>query len=582
MADSSYVAWDGNKYGGEPPEGWYLAADARWWPQGYAPSPEQIESASVSSPGSSSSLEETPAADENSGAEVSVVESSPVSGVNSLTGSDVSDGSDAVVVPDVSVPDVSVPDVSVPDVAVPDVSVPDVGVSDVSVPDVGVPDVSVPDVAVSDVSVPDVSVPDVGVPDVSVPDVNVPDVAVPDVSVPDVAVPDVNVPDVSVPDVAVPDVNVPDVSVPDVAVPDVSVPDVAVPDVSAPDVSVPNVPDVGLPGAVASPSVDVPDVNVPQVDISEGGVSPLEGPAGTVSDLAQPSKSDFGGLGSLGSEPKQPEVDVTNLGATNTPVSPAGSPGNFGSQAPQASVNPSVGGSTQGHGVAFPAATSQPDPVKLPASSEPDGQIGSTDSFTAYSKATETPKKSRKFLWIGLLAIILLAVLAAVAWFVLGSQDDDESAAPEIDQTSENTGSFNKPQEFNEALNIFYDDNTTAVTYRWMVQVVGAGSEVPEIEADSGQTLTAATVKVEYQEGDEGITLDRLMFSSIGSDLTSSEIDQDCTSKLDDGVDLTQSLSPGDTIEGQFCWAVPEDLANDQVLAVSSPEAVGAIYFELK
>ncbi len=514
MADSSYVAWDGNKYGGEPPEGWYLAADARWWPQGYAPSPEQIESANVSSPGSSSSLEETPAADENSGAEVSVVESSPVSGVNSLTGSDVSDGSDAVVVPDVAVPDVSVPDVSVPDVSVPDVSVPDV-----NVPDIGVPDVSVPDVGV-----PDVSVPDVGVSDVSVPDVNVPDVSVPDV----------------------------------------------------------NAPDVGLPGAVASPSVDVPDVNVPQADISEGGVSPLEGPAGTVSDLAQPSKSDFGGLGSLGSEPKQPEVDVTNLGAANTPVSPASSPGNFGSQAPQASVNPSVGGSTQGHGVAFPAATSQPDPVKLPASSEPDGQIGSTDSFTAYSKATETPKKSRKFLWIGLLAIILLAVLAAVAWFVLGSQDDDESAAPEIDQTSENTGSFNKPQEFNEALNIFYDDNTTAVTYRWMVQVVGAGSEVPEIEADSGQTLTAATVKVEYQEGDEGITLDRLMFSSIGSDLTSSEIDQDCTSKLDDGVDLTQSLSPGDTIEGQFCWAVPEDLANDQVLAVSSPEAVGAIYFELK
>lgn len=28
----TYTAWDGSRYAGQPPDGWYLAADNRWWP----------------------------------------------------------------------------------------------------------------------------------------------------------------------------------------------------------------------------------------------------------------------------------------------------------------------------------------------------------------------------------------------------------------------------------------------------------------------------------------------------------------------------------------------------------------------
>jgi hypothetical protein len=31
-ADDSYIAWDGSRYPGSPPAGWYLAVDNRWWP----------------------------------------------------------------------------------------------------------------------------------------------------------------------------------------------------------------------------------------------------------------------------------------------------------------------------------------------------------------------------------------------------------------------------------------------------------------------------------------------------------------------------------------------------------------------
>lgn len=32
VEDEFYIAWDGRRYAGEPPAGWYLAADNRWWP----------------------------------------------------------------------------------------------------------------------------------------------------------------------------------------------------------------------------------------------------------------------------------------------------------------------------------------------------------------------------------------------------------------------------------------------------------------------------------------------------------------------------------------------------------------------
>ena len=32
LEDDFYIAWDGREYAGIPPEGWFLAADNRWWP----------------------------------------------------------------------------------------------------------------------------------------------------------------------------------------------------------------------------------------------------------------------------------------------------------------------------------------------------------------------------------------------------------------------------------------------------------------------------------------------------------------------------------------------------------------------
>ncbi|MEM7273945.1 MAG: hypothetical protein AAF547_12745 [Actinomycetota bacterium] len=37
MTEASYTAWDDKQYVWPPPDGWYLAADQKWWPEGYGP-----------------------------------------------------------------------------------------------------------------------------------------------------------------------------------------------------------------------------------------------------------------------------------------------------------------------------------------------------------------------------------------------------------------------------------------------------------------------------------------------------------------------------------------------------------------
>lgn len=37
MSDKRYEAWDGKSYPWPPPNGWYLADDEKWWPEGYGP-----------------------------------------------------------------------------------------------------------------------------------------------------------------------------------------------------------------------------------------------------------------------------------------------------------------------------------------------------------------------------------------------------------------------------------------------------------------------------------------------------------------------------------------------------------------
>ncbi len=47
MTDLSYTAWDDKKYQWPPPDGWYQAADGKWWPEGYGPVTESAGEATA-------------------------------------------------------------------------------------------------------------------------------------------------------------------------------------------------------------------------------------------------------------------------------------------------------------------------------------------------------------------------------------------------------------------------------------------------------------------------------------------------------------------------------------------------------
>ena len=48
MTETSYTAWDDKLYQWPPPEGWYLATDGKWWPEGYGPEPAPVTDAAPS------------------------------------------------------------------------------------------------------------------------------------------------------------------------------------------------------------------------------------------------------------------------------------------------------------------------------------------------------------------------------------------------------------------------------------------------------------------------------------------------------------------------------------------------------
>ena len=45
MSDKRYEAWDGKSYPWPPPNGWYLADDEKWWPEGYGPKGDEQRAA---------------------------------------------------------------------------------------------------------------------------------------------------------------------------------------------------------------------------------------------------------------------------------------------------------------------------------------------------------------------------------------------------------------------------------------------------------------------------------------------------------------------------------------------------------
>ena len=55
MSDKRYEAWDGKSYPWPPPNGWYLADDEKWWPEGYGPKGGEQRAASEAGRNDSSS-----------------------------------------------------------------------------------------------------------------------------------------------------------------------------------------------------------------------------------------------------------------------------------------------------------------------------------------------------------------------------------------------------------------------------------------------------------------------------------------------------------------------------------------------
>ncbi len=316
MENNVYTAWDDNQYQGPPPDGWYLAFDNKWWPEGYGPPAEAQEEASDAVDLSSTArVADAPAeamasrgtdageqglaasngrrgliddlfdggTDKRVGTVANGLDETTSQGrekVGGVLGGSLGKTAGALGLGGAAaaaagsglgskasdllkgakdsagtvVGDVSSTDL--PTVGGPDIDLADSKVAGLDIPDVDLPDLDAPDLDVSGLGTPDVAVPDVAVPDLDVSNREMPDINAPDVNMPSVDTPDVDLPDLDAPDLDVSGLGTPDVAVPDVAVPDLDAPDLDVPDREMPDI---NAPDVSMP-SVDTPGVDMPDL----------------------------------------------------------------------------------------------------------------------------------------------------------------------------------------------------------------------------------------------------------------------------------------------------------------------------------
>jgi hypothetical protein len=593
VTEASYTAWDDKQYVWPPPEGWYQAADQKWWPEGYGPPPEAAE-APAEVADAADSIDDAAGTDTAAGTDIAAGTAAAAGAATMAFGDEVSNGAAGVVSEGSDRLSALLPDAATSASETTIMSPDGIGDAAGGLADraSGVSDL-LPD-SVGDLSVPDVSVPDVSVPEVSVPDV--------DVSVPDV--------DVSVPDVSVPDVSVPDV---DVAVPDIDgVPTADISSIDAKldglnkqvsdlgDLSAPDLGDLPAPGAAslggasglsdlgesaADLGDDIPsikDLASPDMDLSD-----IPSPSGIADDVTQALPTDL--PDSLSDQlPPPPNLqapdgvdsslfDAPTIGAPTAGASSLDAPG-FDASPPQGlgdvAMAPPTGGPGPGPG---PGLGSPPQYSAPGFGNQPDGPNGALQQEILSSKESGGRSKTLLFVILGVLA--LAAIGAALYWqFGRNADSSDDVAA-----AATGPGSVNEPHPRSTGVVVFYPDGDT--DQRWVIQVtepVAAGTgDLASGDAD-GNVYAVARVQVRNESGSEGALLSDLHFNAVNA--AGELIDRQanpCPATAED-LDYGAAVGVGEEVVGSVCWIVPAGDLEGLKLGLESDKVAGRVHILLQ
>ena len=583
MTEASYTAWDDKQYVWPPPEGWYQAADQKWWPEGYGPPPEAADAAvsdnAAGIDSAASNDNDAGGADEAAGlGGVAAAGTAAAGGAIGAAGAAtmafgdeafngaagaVSEGSDrlSALLPDAAT-SASETTIMSPD-GIGDAAG---GLADRAS---GMSDL-LPD-GVGDVSVPDVSVPDV---DVSVPDVSVPDV---DVSVPDmdgVPTTDIGSIDAKLDGLTKQVSDLGDLSSPDLG--DLPAPDVGAGAASLGEAS--GLSDLGESAAdLGSDIPSIKDLASPDMDLSD-----IPSPSGVADDVTQALPTDL--PGSLSDQlPPPPNVsapdgvdsslfDAPTVGAPTAGASSLDAPG-FDGPPPQGLGDVAMAPP----GAPGPVPGSPPQYSAPGFGNQPDAPNGALQQEILSSKDKGGRSKTLLFVILGVLA--LAAIGAALFWqFGRDADSSDDVAA-----AATGPGSVNEPHPRSTGVVVFYPDGDT--DQRWVIQVtdpvaVGTG-DLASGDAD-GNVYAVARVQVRNESGSEGALLSDLHFNAVNA--AGELIDRQanpCPASAED-LDYGAAVGVGEEVVGSVCWVVPAGDLDGLKLGLESDKVAGRVHILLQ
>ena len=223
------------------------------------------------------------------------------------------------------------------------------------------------------------------------------------------------------------------------------------------------------------------------------------------------------------------------------------------------------------------------------AAVEPDGDDRHPDEHDPGDGGADGEGPARPMWPIVAAAAGGIAVLVGVFAYILVGRDDgpvgfDVDAA--LAATGE--GSLSQPYPAGSGAIVYYPDAASGDERRWVIQILEPVSDRTEefvaergaAAPDAGSVLAVTTVRVTYRSGPTPGPVDELSMASIGSSLELFDAETSCTGVTDE-LDRTVGLEPGQAIEGDLCWEIPEGDLEDLKLAIEARPVEGMVFVDL-
>ena len=184
---------------------------------------------------------------------------------------------------------------------------------------------------------------------------------------------------------------------------------------------------------------------------------------------------------------------------------------------------------------------------------------------------------------------VVVAVMFVILAFVLFGRDDaplefDAQAALAV----QGEGSLSQPYPAGSGAIVYYPVADSDDERRWVIQIVEPVSDRTEqlvadrgaVAPEAGSVLAATTVRITYRDGPTPGPAGDLKMTSVGPSLVLFDSAARCQG-LTEQLDQNVGLEPGQAIEGELCWEIPEGDLAELKLAIEAGPVEGMVFVDL-